>query len=478
MMHNPIQLHNLSLSFSHKTCFENVNAEIPYGSRIAIIGRNGSGKSSLLKLLYGAMTPTSGQIFLPDDACIAHVPQVIEELESLSGGERLNEKLTQALSLNPNILLLDEPTNHLDLNNRKSLMRMLNTFEGTLMVVSHDVQLLQQCMDTLWHIDQEKIHVFSGHYHDYLRELHLKRSHLEEELSHLEKQKKFMHDSLMKEQIRAAQSRKKGDKSISQRKWPTVVSHAKAHRAQETSNRKKSQIHHKKQAVLERLSQLSLAEIITPHFSLTAADISEKTIISIQDGSLSYGENCILDKLYFSMKSHDRVAITGDNGSGKSTLLHGMLNHPGVHQSGDWYTPNAADIAYLDQHYKTLDPALSLLDSIASIVPDWDITTIRRHLNDFLFRENEVVNMRVSSLSGGEKARLSLAQIAAKTPTLLILDEVTNNLDLETREHMIQVLSQYPGALILISHDQDFLHAIQVKEGYLIKGKKAIAIPL
>jgi ATPase subunit of ABC transporter with duplicated ATPase domains len=135
-----------------------------------------------------------------------------------------------------------------------------------------------------------------------------------------------------------------------------------------------------------------------------------------------------------------------------------------VIKSGNWYAPKISDIGYLDQHYGTLHAEKTVLETIAELVPTWPHIEVRRHLNDFLFRKNEEVNALVSTLSGGEKARLSLAQIAAETPKLLILDEITNNLDLETKEHVVQVLREFPGAMIVISHDSDFLEEIGISE--------------
>ena len=143
MIHKPIQIKNLQLSFPHKTCFDDFSVQVPYGSRIAIIGRNGCGKTTLLKILLGMVEPTSGDIGCADDAVFGFVPQIIEDFDALSGGQRLNTAVTQALNLEPNILLLDEPTNHLDRYNRKSLMRMLQSYPGTLIVVSHDTELLR-----------------------------------------------------------------------------------------------------------------------------------------------------------------------------------------------------------------------------------------------------------------------------------------------------------------------------------------------
>ena len=154
----------------------------------------------------------------------------------------------------------------------------------------------------------------------------------------------------------------------------------------------------------------------------------------------------------------------GDNGSGKSTILKGILGDAKIFRNGTWYVPRSANIGYLDQHYATLNPEISVLESIAELVPTWSHIEIRRHLNDFLFRKNHETNILVKYLSGGEKARLSLAIIAAKTPSLLLLDEITNNLDLESREHVIEVLYNYPGAMIVISHDDDFLNAIGVED--------------
>lgn len=457
MMHKPIQIKDLDLSFPHKTCFENFSCQIPYSSRIAIIGRNGSGKSSLLKMIAAICS---------EDVIVGYVPQVIIDHTDLSGGQRLNKAVTEALSLDPNVLLLDEPTNHLDSRNRKSLMRMLQNYPGTLIMVSHDKELLRQCTDTLWHIDHGKIHIFSGNYDDYMREIKLKRSSIEGELELLSRQKKDMHHKLMQEQQRSSKSKAKGQKSIDQRKWPTVVSNAKAGRAEETSGLKKSAIDKRKSDLTESLSDLRLPEIIVPKFSIEGSDAARGMVIQISGASVSYVEGQpILSGIALSLQGGERIAITGDNGSGKSTLVKAILGDKNVYKTGDWHVIKQEDIGYLDQHYSTLYPDKTVLETIADLVPHLPHTEIRRHLNDFLFRKNEEVNALVSTLSGGEKARLSLAQIAAKTPKLLILDEITNNLDLETKEHVAQVLRAFPGAIIIISHDADFLIEVNITSG-------------
>ena len=151
-MYQLISLQDLCLSFSSKICFEDFTNKVFHGEKIAIIGRNGSGKSSLLKILCNKLEPTSGNVMISENLKIGYVEQTISDHGHLSGGQRLNKKLSEALSHNPDLLLLDEPTNHLDSDNRKSLMRMLQGYQGALVVVSHDSELLRKCINTLWHV--------------------------------------------------------------------------------------------------------------------------------------------------------------------------------------------------------------------------------------------------------------------------------------------------------------------------------------
>lgn len=219
---------------------------------------------------------------------------------------------------------------------------------------------------------------------------------------------------------------------------------------------------------MEQLSHLFLLEVIVPKFSITAASLSDRAIVTIRDGCVGYVNSDPLQKINLSISSRDRVAILGDNASGKSTLIKAILNDVSVIKSGSWSVPQRLDIGYLDQHYATLSTDKTVYENITELVQNWTHIEIRRHLNDFLFSKNEEVNLVVSELSGGERARLSLAQIAIKTPKLLILDEITNNLDLETRSHAIEVLKNYPGSLIIISHDDDFLSKIGEQDRYWI----------
>lgn len=348
-------------------------------------------------------------------------------------------------------------------------MRMPKRYQGTLIVVSHDTELLRNCIDTLWHIDNNKVHEFTGSYDDYMREIQQKRASIEKELASLKRDKKETHNALMKEQKRAAGSKAKGQKSIDQRKWAAIVSKSKALRAEQTSGKKKSAIDKKKQQLTDQLSDLRLPKIILPKFSLTSQKIISGNLLSINGADLGYvADKTILKNVNLALGGKDHVAISGKNASGKSTLLKAILGKDKIFKTGDWHLPRLEHIGYLDEHYSNLQPQISVIQHIQDLRPDWTEIEVRRHLNDFLFRKNEEVMQIAANLSGGEKARLSLGMIAAKTPRMLILDEITNNLDLETKEHVIQVLKQYPGAMIIVSHEEDFLKAIDIDHAYTI----------
>ena len=462
-MHKPIIFKELSINFKHTTCIDCFSAQVNYGDRIAIIGKNGSGKTSLLNVMLDKLEPSSGAVLIPDDVKITHVAQVIEDHNILSGGQRFNKSLTKAISASPNVLLLDEPTNHLDKKNRKSLMLMLNRFAGTLIIVTHDAELLRHCVGTLWSIEHTSIQIFSGYYDDYRREQQLKKRALEQKLAKLHRDKKQTHESLMQEQHRAAKSKASGKKSIDNRKWPTVVSKAKVGRSEKTSGRKKSAIMQQKDTLLDELNLLNMPETILPTFSLPPTKHANEVLLMINDGKIGYLNNeHLLSNIYLSVSNGERVAIHGANGSGKTTLIKAILDRDNVHKEGEWQVLSRQYIGYLDQHYRNIPKDISVLEALSSYVIDWDTTQCRRHLADFLFKGNDGVNINTNHLSGGERVRLSLAMIAANPPKLLILDEITNNLDIETMSHVKNVIAAYPGAILVISHSDDFLHAIRI----------------
>ncbi len=466
MSHKPIFIRNLSIQFFNKTCFEAFETTIHAGDKIGIIGNNGSGKTSLLRVLNSEIEPFDGKVENLKLANVEYVPQVISNYTEHSGGERFNKYLSQVLYKDLDILLLDEPTNHLDLNNRKSLFRKLKDFQNTLIIASHDEVLLREIVDIIWHIDNGKVRVFAGGYDDLLRELKIGREAIECEITNLQASKKEAHNSLMKEQERDANAKQRGKKAIQNRKWPTVRSLTKIGRSVETSVKKVQEINRGKAEISERLSQMHQPEILKPKFNFNYAELGMQTVVSISEGEIGYSKP-LLKNISLTLTNGQRMAIVGNNGSGKSTLVKAILNDSSINKSGSWYAPCPKDIGYLDQFYSNLDLGKTVIESIYN--DSWDHAQKRKHLNDFLFRKNEEVNALVANLSGGEKCRLSLAQIAAKDIKLLILDEITNNIDLQTKNHIIQVLQNYHGALIVISHDEAFLEASGIKDFFVVE---------
>jgi len=469
-MPKPIKLENISLTFNHKICFQNFSAVINYGDRIAVIGNNGSGKTALVKAIAGCANILEGEIYIPDGIITGYVPQTIESYPQLSGGQRFNKELSLASSKNPDLLILDEPTNHLDIYNRKSLMGMLERFKGALLIVSHDEELLNKNADILWHIEGGKIKIFNGKYRDYKINAALTKNSLEEEKKMLEREKKSAHKKLMKQQERASKSRKGGEKKREEAKWAPIAAGIKKSGAEVSAGKQKSEISQRRYDINERLKSLEISEEITPSFYLNSSSVSFN--LSVSQGSAGYENNEVLSDINIAIAAGQKAALIGRNASGKTTLLRALTDDRNVLKNGVWIVPKKENIGYLDQHYSNLDFNKTVIEFISYIAPQWTNAQIRKHLNDFLFRKNEEVNEKIPLLSGGEKARISLAAIACRVPQLLILDEITNNLDLLTKEHIAQILSVYPGSLLIVSHEPEFIKKIGIKDIYVAANKR------
>ncbi|UVS82790.1 ABC transporter ATP-binding protein (plasmid) [Burkholderia glumae] len=461
-----IELRGVDLTFAHKTCFRQFSAVVEWGQRIAIVGENGAGKSSLLRMLSGELTPSEGRVAIAPEARIGYVVQIQDEGDGLSGGQRVNRALSAAMAETPDLLLLDEPTNHLDAGNRRSLSRMLQSFYGTVVMVTHDHELMNQTCDIVWHLGHERVEVFEGRYADYLAEQELRRQALERQMNAVKRARQDAHEALMQEQDRAAHARQRGIKSIKDRKWATIKSPTKLGRGNTTAGRKQAEIREEQRELSDQLASLRLPEVITPRFHLDGGARSRQSVLQISGGVVGYDGHPLLKDIHLTLMHGERFALVGRNGSGKSTLARAILGDERLRLGGEWIAPPRGKIGYVDQHYDNLAPSLSVLESLARVVPAWSMNELRTHLASFLFRQGAAVEAPTCSLSGGEKARLSLACIAADPPHLLILDELTNNLDTTMRGHMVEVLASYPGAMLLISHDETFLDAVGRVERY------------
>lgn len=467
MSHNPITINSLALVVNDKTCFQNFSTQIHFGKHILIMGNNGTGKSTLLKMIQNIVPPTQGNVTVPSGTIFGYVPQTITDYEKLSGGQRFNQELSYALSLHPDILLLDEPTNHLDLKNRRSLIRMLQRWKNTLLIVSHDPEILHLKFDEIWHIEHEKISIFKGDYAAYLVEHEQKQQALTHQREQLQKEKRQLQKMVQLEHKRVGHS-----KSAHKNETDRVLLGSMKERGSQTEGKNLKKLSKTQKTIAHQLTDTFVHKKIEPKFNLNARTVSSgKAIVSITHGSCGY-EKPVLSNIYIQLTGGGRIAIIGDNGSGKSTFIKALRRDPEVAIDEQWQMPEKSNVGYLDQHYSNLDLNLTVQETIQAAAPDWDDHTVRKHLNDFLFSSQKEVLSKVAHLSGGEKARLSLASIAALSPYLLLLDEITNNIDLQTREHVIEVLSVYPGAMIIVSHDPGFLKALSVLVYYKAEDDK------
>lgn len=463
MSHKPIFLSNVSFLLTHKVCFENFSATIAAGSRIGIVGANGCGKSTLLRIIQGFIEPTSGNVSGYKEVAFGFVPQLPDDHEDLSGGQRFNAALSQAIALQPDILCLDEPTNHLDHNNRRSLMCMLQHFEGSVIVVSHDVDLLRLCVDTIWCIEDGSITVYAGSYDVFVATREAAQIQLREKIKSLGAQQAKIKKELIRGRERSVR-RARAHKGENDRNLAGFYKSS----ADDSLGKGQAEMGKLGDALAKERARLREPEEIRVNFELLTSDLTlgRGNVIEISDGSVAYGNKAaVVENINLSISTGERVALVGENGSGKSTIFKALLNQENLIKEGSWYEPKPEFIGYLDQHYQLLDQAKTVLETITSLKP-MPHAQVRALLNDFLFRKNEEVYAHACSLSGGEKARLALACIAVLQPPVLLLDEVTNNLDLQTREHVIKVLNAYPGTLIVISHDEDFLQCIRLDARY------------
>lgn len=470
-MRNPplVTLKGISHHFGEKTLFTNAELSIGKKERICLVGRNGAGKSTLLKIIAGLKEPEAGERFAQPGLRIAYLPQepvipdgmtvaayvtqglsadqehshyLVDEMldvvrlegtlvaSTLSGGEKRRAAIARALVTEPDILLLDEPTNHLDLPTIEWLEEMLEGFAGGFVIISHDRMFLNRLTKTTLWVDRGVI-----------RRLN----------------KGFEHFDGWSETILDQEEgeRHKLDKLIAQE---TLWS-----RQGISARRKRNQGRLRRLYDLRETRASQIGRVGAVKLAAEAGNTSGALVIEAKKISKTYGDRTLVRDFSTRIMRGDRIGIIGPNGVGKTTLLRMLTGDlspdQGYVKLGTNLTP-----AYLDQGRLQLDAEKSLW---ATLCPDGsDQVMVRgkpRHvvsyLRDFLFEEAQA-RSPVKSLSGGERNRLLLAKALAQFSNLLILDEPTNDLDMETLDLLQEMLDDYEGTLLLVSHDRSFLDRV------------------
>jgi ATP-binding cassette subfamily F protein uup len=468
-----INLQNVGLAFGSTSLFEDIHLTVESGEKVALVGRNGSGKSTLLKLIAGILRPDTGTIAIQKGIRIAYLDQmvpgempgtvleavkgdftrtqdgresafnqraekVISQLgldcnwtnNTLSAGMKRKVLMAKALAAEPDVLLLDEPTNHTDIDSIKRLEEMLIKFPGALIFVTHDRMFLQRIATRIVEIDRCKLFDQVCDYETFLARRAAARE-VEETRNALFDKKLKKEEQWIRTGVRARRTRNEG-------------------RVRELQKLRVIRRDRKEAAGIVKIESQEIER-------------SGMLVVKADNVSFSYGRTPIISQLSTVIMKGDRVGILGPNGSGKTTLLRLLLGNLQP-DYGSVRLGTNLQISYFDQLREQLDENKTVQENVTE--NNQDTVTIngqKRHIigymQDFLFSPDQVRSY-VSTLSGGERNRLLLARLFTRPSNLLVMDEPTNDLDIETMELLEDYLMKYTGTVLLVSHDRAFVNNV------------------
>ncbi len=469
-----VSLDRVSIAFGHLPLLDQVALKIDARERVAVIGRNGTGKSTLLKIVGGEVPPDSGTVWrepgirmarleqdvplsanrpvfdivaeghthhsAADEAWVRehHVDLILSRLslpgdvivDTLSGGWRRRVLLARALVGQPDLLLLDEPTNHLDIDAITWLEDFLASYGGAVIFVTHDRVFLQRLATRIVEIDRGRLTSWPGDYATYLRRKEEALANEAAEQARFDR-KLAEEEVWVRQGIKARRTRNEGR-----------VRALDAMRVERASRR-------------EQIGNVRLQGAVAD----AQAEQSGRLVFEIDDISKAYGAIPVISHFSARVMRGDRIGLIGPNGAGKTTLLRMVLGEL-TPDEGEVRRGANVEIAYYDQQREQLDPEQTVFDSVGQGNDTVTVNGRTRHVNgylrDFLFPP-ERARSPVKALSGGERNRLMLARLFTRAANVLVLDEPTNDLDLETLELLESELVDWPGTLLLVSHDRAFL---------------------
>ena len=446
---------NLTKSVGSKVLFSNISFAVNKGQRIAIIARNGIGKSTLLDILMGKTDYDEGKITWRKDLKVKYLPQRLsgeeamrllgdkakeEDFKKLSGGQQKKLLLQQVLDDEPDILLLDEPTNHLDLETVVWLEEYLNnrTIRGekalTILMVTHDRYFLDSVCTDIFELDEHNLYTYHGNYAYYIEK---RAERLEAQQAEVEKARNLYRTEL---------------------EWMRRMPQARAHKAQYRIDNFYELEKKAKQQHQEADVRLSVKSGYIGNKIFEAKDVC-KTFISPSTGE----EKVILRNFNYIFSRYEKLGIIGNNGTGKSTFIKLLLGEVPA-DSGTWDIGSTVRFGYYAQTGLTFDEGKKVIDIVRDIAEVVDLgggekMTASQFLQMFLFSPSQQYDF-VGKLSGGERQRLHLCTVLMRSPNFLILDEPTNDLDIPTLNVLEEYLKNFRGCLIVISHDRYFMDRV------------------
>lgn len=414
---------------------------------VALIGDNGSGKSTFLKILAGLEEQDGGKIEWGSEVKVGYLTQEIDSMPELSGGQKKVALLVDLIySGEYDVLLLDEPDNHLDIENKQWLASAIKSFSGLVIMISHDRHLLKQITDYTWLVEDREIRTYPFGYAKFVVEYDKERSDME----HLHAVQEKEHKRLLELVERFRQKAASGPKVA--RYYHALQKRLARFEGEMVDDPKKKDV------------KIQLSS------KTTAKQIKNKLSILVRNLSFGYGENVIFKNTDFFMEVGDKVALVSGNGTGKSTIIKlilGMLEpQEGTARVGD----NLKVGYYSQDHLETLPADGTPISVFCSKFPvaDYEAASV---LKKFYFSK-QTIKSKIWTLSGGQKARLQLALFLYTNPDVLILDEPTNHLDIRSVSALEEFLVDYQGSVLLISHDHDLLNnvcdvAYEIKDNQL-----------
>lgn len=456
-----IQIKDLVKYYGEKKIIELPSLSVYSGDKIALTGKNGAGKTTLLKMIAGETEPDRGSVTVKGSmSVISQIgkqygettdPALAGKLgapeEAYSGGEIVKSKIAAALSSNPDILLADEPGSNLDIKGILLLEELLLSFKGGLILVSHDRAMLKKVCNKVLEISRDKCRLYDCGYEEYLDQKGIERETDEA---------KYEQYASEKQRLKRA-AIEKSQKSAGVRKAPKRMGNSEARLHKMGDQKAKEKLDRSAKAALTRLEKLEKVEKPWVQdgifFDVKPGAINSPVLIRAENLCKSYGERKVLENCSFIIPNNKKTALIGDNGAGKTTLLEMIAR-------GDEQIKKCQNLktGYFRQDMSDIEEDKSILENaLSGSVYDQQFT--RTILARLLF-DRERLGDRAGLLSGGEKIKLSIAKIILSNFNLLILDEPANYLDIESREALESVLRAYPGAVLFVSHDREFVRNI------------------
>lgn len=421
------------------------------GDRLGIVGRNGSGKTTLLHTLAGLLQPDAGTVKRYGECTLLAAFEDWEKESHLSGGEMTKRKLESALLAGSPILLADEPTSHMDLNGIRRVEGELSRYDGLVVLVSHDRELLDKVCTHILELEEGKLTLYSGGYSSYREQKALEAD-----------QAQFAYEQYAKEKDRLSSAiREKKARAVGMRKPPKRMGVKEARLGSEKAGQKQAKVQGAAQALITRLENLAKVEkpkeLPEVRFDINGfKPIHGRVAIRLAEVTKLVGGRLLISGLSATIRPGDKVALLGANGSGKTTLLD-MI------RSGEEGTAlsRGARLGYFHQTLALLDEQRTVLENVTEESP-YPESFIRTVLARLLFRREEVLKP-VAVLSGGEKVKTALAKVFLSGCNLMLLDEPSNYLDIGAREELEEVLAAYPGTILFASHDRRLIKNVANK---------------